>query len=73
MRNIALICNGLGLLGFLFLTPALGALGAAIALAFVLVAQNVVALICVWLKLGIWTLPGPNWLALLGIRGSENR
>jgi len=73
MRNIALICNSLGLLGFLFLTPALGALGASIVLAFVLVAQNVVALVCVWLKLGIWTLPGPNWLALLGIRGSVNR
>ncbi len=73
MRNIALFCSSVGLLGFLMLTPWLGALGAALALAFVLVAQNLAAMCFVWLKLGIWTLPGPNWLALLGIRGPENR
>ncbi len=69
MRNIALICSSLGLLGFFMLTPWLGALGAALALAFVMVAQNLTAMCFVWLKLGIWTLPGPNWLALLGVRG----
>lgn len=68
MRNIALICNSLGLLGFLLLTSALGALGTALALAFVLVAQNVVALVLVWTKLGIWTVPGPNLLKLMGVR-----
>ena len=69
MRNIALICSSLGLLGFFMLTPRFGALGAALALAFVMVAQNLTAMCFVWLKLGIWTLPGPNWLAMLGIRG----
>lgn len=69
MRNIALICNAFGLLAFFVLIPALGALGAAIALAFVLVVQNLVDMYFVWVKLGIWTLPGPNWLATLGIRG----
>lgn len=73
MRNIALICNAAGLLGFLVLIPYFGALGAAVALAFILVVQNLTAMCFVWLKLGIWTLPGPNWLALLGIRGPENR
>ncbi len=68
MRNIALLCNSVGVAGFLLLTPFLGALGAALALAFVLVAQNLVAMVAVWIKLGIWTMPGPNWLAMLGIK-----
>lgn len=71
MRNIAIVCSTMGLLGFFSLTPLFGALGAALALAFVLVAQNLAAMCFVWLKLGIWTLPGPNWLALLGIRGGN--
>lgn len=68
MRSIALLCNSLGLLGFILLPQWLGALGAALALAFVLVAQNLVAMIMVWMKLGIWTLPGPNVLAWLGVK-----
>lgn len=68
MRNIALFSNGAGLLGFLVLSSWLGALGAALALAFVLVAQNLGAMVAVWLKLGIWTMPGPNVLALVGVR-----
>jgi len=73
MRNIALLCNGAGLLGFLVLTPLLGALGAAVALAFVLVSQNLIALVLVWIKLGIWTMPGPNVLAMLGIKSHAER
>lgn len=73
MRNIALTCNAFGLLAFFVLIPVLGALGAAIALAFVLVVQNLVAMYFVWKKLGIWTLPGPNLLAMLGVGGAENR
>jgi len=68
MRNIALTCNALGLGAFFVLISMLGAVGAAMALAFVLVCQNLVALFFVWRRLGIWTLPGPNVFALLGIR-----
>ncbi len=72
-RNIALICNALGLLAFFVLIPPFGALGAALALAFVLVVQNLTALLFVWRRLGIWTLPGPNLLALIGIKSSVVR
>ena len=67
MRNIALICNLLGLLAFCILIPCLGPLGAAMALAFTLVAQNFVSLFYVWRVLGIWTLPVPNLLEKLGV------
>ncbi|WP_336175047.1 hypothetical protein [Alloalcanivorax xenomutans] len=73
MRNIALTCNALGLLAFFVLIPPFGALGAALALAFVLVVQNLVALLFVWRRLGIWTLPGPNLLALMGIKSPVMR
>lgn len=68
MRNIALFCNFLGLLGFWLLVPPLGPIGAAIALAFILITQNLVSLFYVWRVLGIWTLPCPNLLALLGVK-----
>lgn len=68
MRNIALTCSAMGLLAFFVLIPLLGALGAALAQAFVLIVQNLTALVFVWLKLGIWTLPGPNILKWFGIR-----
>jgi O-antigen/teichoic acid export membrane protein len=67
MRNLALICNAIGLSMFFLLIPLFGPLGAAMALAFVLVVQNLVALYFVWRKLGIWTLPLPNVLSGLGI------
>ncbi|KYZ85958.1 hypothetical protein A3Q32_19270 [Alcanivorax sp. KX64203] len=73
MRNIALTCNALGLLAFFVLIPPFGALGAALALAFVLVLQNLVALLFVWRRLGIWTFPGPNLLALMGVKSSAER
>ncbi|MGB2337140.1 MAG: lipopolysaccharide biosynthesis protein, partial [Alcanivorax sp.] len=73
MRNIALICNALGLLGFWLLIPLLGPMGAALALAFVLVCQNLAALVFVWRMLGIWTLPCPNVLAMLGVRTLAKR
>ncbi|WP_417215149.1 lipopolysaccharide biosynthesis protein [Alcanivorax sp.] len=69
-RNITLICSALGLLAFLVFIPVFGAVGAAWALAFVLVAQNMTALFFVWRRLGIWTLPGPNFLEILGVRAS---
>ncbi|MFC3283762.1 lipopolysaccharide biosynthesis protein [Litchfieldella rifensis] len=62
MRNIVLSCNALGLSMFLVLIPPFGALGAAWALALVLVLQNLTALLFVWRKLGIWMLPTPNLL-----------
>ncbi|WP_288368517.1 hypothetical protein [uncultured Alcanivorax sp.] len=67
MRKIALYCNGVALAGFLFLSPLLGALGATLSLAFALVAQNILAMVTVWIKLGIWTMPGPNLLKHLGV------
>ncbi len=70
MRNIALVCNALGLLAFFVLIPPLGELGAALGLAFVLVVQNLVAMCFVWKRLGIWTLPGPNPLELMGKRSA---
>lgn len=73
MRNIALGCNTLGLLGFWILIPLLGPMGAALALAFVLVCQNLAALVFVWRMLGIWTLPCPNVLAMLGVRTLAQR
>lgn len=63
MRNIALICNATGLAMIFILTSLLGVLGAALALALVLVMQNLIALVFVWRKLGIWMLPVPNFLA----------
>ncbi|MBT11531.1 MAG: hypothetical protein CMI02_05800 [Oceanospirillaceae bacterium] len=71
MRNIALLCNSLGLAGFFLLPQLFGALGAALALAFVLVTQNLIALFFVWRRLGIWTLPGPNLLHRLGVHGGR--
>lgn len=68
MRNIALSCNFFGLLGFWLLIPPFGPIGAAVALAFILVTQNLVSLFYVWRVLGIWTLPCPNLLALLGVK-----
>lgn len=67
MRNIAMVCSGFGLLLFFLLPHLYGALGAAMALVFVLVVQNLTALFFVWRRLGIWTLPGLNVLALLGV------
>tara|TARA_R110000851_G_scaffold215944_1_gene368812 strand:- start:10923 stop:12128 length:1206 start_codon:yes stop_codon:yes gene_type:complete len=69
MRNIALICNSLGVIGFCLLPQLFGALGAALALAFILVIQNLAALFFAWRRLGIWTLPGPNILRWLGVSG----
>lgn len=72
MRNIALICNGVGLVGFFALPYFFGAMGAALAMAFVLVTQNLAAMFFVWRRLGIWTLPGPNLILWLGIRGAAS-
>jgi len=57
MRNIALISNFLGLLSFYVFIVYFGAVGAALAIAFVVVGQNLLAFYFVWRRLGIWTLP----------------
>lgn len=59
MRNISLVCSALGLLAFLVLIPMLGAVGAALSLAMVLMLQNFVAAIFVWRRMGIVMLPIP--------------
>lgn len=68
MRNIALVCSCTGLALFFVLPSLFGAIGAAMALAFVLVTQNLTAMFFVWRRLGIWTLPGPNLLRWVGVR-----
>jgi O-antigen/teichoic acid export membrane protein len=68
MRNISVITNLIGLVGFWVLIPPFGALGAAIALAFILIMQNLVALVYVWRVLGVWVLPIPNFLEYFGAR-----
>ena len=73
MRNIALFCSFLGLLAFFVLIPLLGVLGGALAFAVVLITQNLMALFFVWRRLGIWTLPGPNFLSYAGVRAQFGR
>lgn len=72
MRNIALVCNALGLLMFFVFISLWEALGAALALAFVLIVQNLTALLFVWRKLGIWILPVPNILLWIGIKSERH-
>lgn len=67
MRNIALLSNVLGILFFFLLIPLFGALGAALSLTLVLMLQNLIGLVFVWHKLGIWMLPTPNVLKMIGI------
>ena len=68
MRNIALLCSSVGLILFFLLPSFFGATGAAMAMAFVLIMQNIMAVFFVWRRLGIWTLPGPNLLRWIGVR-----
>lgn len=68
MRDISLVCNALGLFVFFVFIKWFGVLGAALALALVLVVQNLSFLYFVWIKLGIWTLPTPNLLALFRVQ-----
>lgn len=67
MRNIALSANAIGIGLFMILIPLFDELGAALALASVLVLQNVIALLFVWRRLGIWMMPLPNLFRLAGI------
>lgn len=71
-RNIAVTNSILGIGLYLLLIPTLGALGAAISLSLVLVLQNLVALVYVWKRLGIWVLPIPNILKIFRIPQSNN-
>lgn len=57
MRNISLFSCVIGLVAFLVLIPVLGAMGAALSLALMLVLQNLVALVFVRRKLGFWVYP----------------
>ncbi|MCH8544993.1 MAG: hypothetical protein LAT61_15630 [Alcanivorax sp.] len=68
MRNISLVSGAFGVVIFFFFINAWGVLGAAMALACVLMMQNIVALVFVWRRLGVWMLPGPNIFILLGLK-----
>lgn len=71
MRNISLVGNFIGLCLFFILMHYFSAVGAALALAFILVFQHVVALYYVWKKLGIWTIPLPNFFLAIGVNPSS--
>jgi O-antigen/teichoic acid export membrane protein len=73
MRNISITTNLIGLLSFVALIPIFGVYGAAAALTLVLILQNLTALVFVWRKLGIWTLPIPNVLVWLQIEGRSDK
>jgi O-antigen/teichoic acid export membrane protein len=73
MRNISITTNLIGLLSLIALIPIFGVYGAVIALALMLVLQNLTALVFVWRKLGIWMLPIPNVLVWLQIEGRSDK
>lgn len=73
MRNVGLLCNAFGLIAFATLIPFFDVFGAALALSVVIMTQNLVAMFFVWRRLGIWTLPGPNLLKLVGVRSQPPR
>lgn len=73
MRNIAIGSNAVGLAAFFILIPLLGALGAALSLSLTLVIQNIIALVFVWQKLGIWMLPTPNFILWIANWCQENK
>ena len=57
MRKIVLFSNLLGIVLLLILTPIFGVLGATVAIACLVVVQNLVALCAVKNSLGIWPIP----------------
>jgi O-antigen/teichoic acid export membrane protein len=67
MRNIALVTNLTGVFLFVLLIPIFNELGAALALASVLIMQNIIALLFVWRRLGIWMMPMPNLFRIAGV------
>lgn len=71
MRNISIISNIIGITSFFILIPIFRELGAAFSLAIVLILQNVIALYFVWKRLGIWTIPIPNLLQIIGINSNQ--
>ncbi len=62
MRNNLIFIASLGILLNLILIPNYGILGAAIGASIVLATQNLIAMILVWRKLNIWTLP---WIGII--------
>ena len=65
MRNNLLFCAFSGVLLNLWLIPQYGILGGAVATASILSIQNLIAMILVWKKLNIMTLP---WLNIMQIK-----
>jgi len=61
MRNLTMVSGLVGIGVFWFLIECYGLLGAALAQAFVLVFQNILAALLVKSKLGITTIPGFQW------------
>lgn len=72
-RNIAWIGNGLGLIAILVLTPLLGVTGTAIGVVVGIAVGNFLGLYFVWRRVGIWMLPLPNVLRILGVHTITSR
>lgn len=70
-RNIAWGANGIGVLAILGMAPWLGVSGAAAGVALGIVIRKFVGMYFVWRQLGIWTVPLPNVLKLIGVEGAS--
>lgn len=57
MRNLVLVCGVFGVVLFCIIVPLFGGMGASVALAFILIVQNVIAVMVVRNKLGFWPVP----------------
>jgi O-antigen/teichoic acid export membrane protein len=68
-RNIRLTTTIAGLLALLPASHWFGAPGAAWVVAGMLAVQNLLFVYATWRTAGVWSLPGPNLLARLGVRG----
>lgn len=66
-RNIAWLANGTGLLAITALTPLFGVPGTAIGIVVAIIFRKFAGLYFVWRQVGIWMLPIPNMLQVLGI------
>lgn len=67
VRNIAWAASTLGVVAILVLTPVWGVPGAALGVAGVTVLRKLAGVYFAWRRLGVWILPLPNMLRLMGV------
>lgn len=70
-RNIRVLTTVTGLVALVPASRWFGAAGAAWVVATMLAGQNLLFVYATWRTAGVWSLPGPNLLARLGIRGGR--